>query len=49
MSRVVGENVRLENNIFNQNFLTYSKSQFAARYILSPLMMEKILTFKQKY
>lgn len=49
MSRVVGENVRLENNIFNQNFLTYSKSQFAARYILSPLMMEKIITFKQKY
>lgn len=43
------ENILLENNQFNNNFITYSNNQFDARYILSPLMMEKILAFKNMY
>lgn len=42
------ELVHLENTVFDEIFVTYSKNQIEARYILTPAMMERILDLNQK-
>ncbi|MEN2487771.1 DUF3137 domain-containing protein [Flavobacterium sp. B11] len=42
------ELVQLENKVFDEIFVTYSKNQIEARYILTPAMMERILDLNQK-
>ncbi|AWK06602.1 galanin [Flavobacterium crocinum] len=42
------ELVTLENNVFDDIFVTYSKNQIEARYILTPAMMERILDLNKK-
>ncbi len=43
-----GELVRLENPMFEKQFVVYSKDQQEARYILTPKLMEKIVAIKRK-
>ncbi len=43
-----GEQVKLENPEFEKYFASYSDDQVEARYILSPSLMERINTFRQK-
>ena len=38
----------LENTIFDDIFVTYSRNQIEARYILTPAMMERILDLNKK-
>ena len=42
------EVVRLENEAFNGNFVTYSTDQVEARYLLTPALMEKINELNQR-
>ncbi|MCM0666046.1 DUF3137 domain-containing protein [Flavobacterium tyrosinilyticum] len=42
------ELVQLENTVFDEIFVTYSKNQIEARYILTPAMMERILDLNNK-
>lgn len=42
------EIVQLENTDFDNKFVTYSKNQIEARYILTPAMMERILALNSK-
>jgi len=42
------EVVQLENTDFDNKFVTYSKNQIEARYILTPAMMERILDLNKK-
>ncbi|WP_343614155.1 DUF3137 domain-containing protein [Flavobacterium sp.] len=42
------EIVQLENTDFDNKFVTYSKNQIEARYILTPAMMERILDLNRK-
>lgn len=42
------ELVQLENSAFNNQFATYSGNQIEARYILTPTMMERILSLNNK-
>lgn len=42
------EVVQLENIDFDNKFVTYSRSQIEARYILTPAMMERILDLNNK-
>ncbi len=42
------EVVRMENPIFEKQFVVYSSDETEARYILSTAMMERILAFKEK-
>ncbi|WP_149208189.1 DUF3137 domain-containing protein [Flavobacterium johnsoniae] len=42
------EVVQLENTEFDNKFVTYSKNQIEARYILTPAMMERILELNKK-
>ncbi|MFZ4714494.1 MAG: DUF3137 domain-containing protein [Bacteriovoracaceae bacterium] len=46
MSR--GDQVKLENPDFEKNFNCYSEDQVEARYIITPVFMEKLLTLKNK-
>lgn len=43
-----GQQVKLENPDFEKNFNCYSHDQVEARYIVTPLFMEKILSLKEK-
>jgi hypothetical protein len=43
-----GQQVKLENPDFEKNFNCYSHDQVEARYIITPLLMEKILSLKDK-
>jgi len=40
--------VQLENTLFDEIFVTYSRNQIEARYILTPAMMERILDLNKK-
>ncbi len=40
--------VQLENEYFNQNFVTYATDQIEARYILTPAMMERISDLNER-
>ncbi|WP_163409820.1 DUF3137 domain-containing protein [Flavobacterium ajazii] len=42
------DKVQLENIEFDSKFVTYSKNQIEARYILTPAMMERILALNRK-
>lgn len=42
------EIVQLENTAFDDQFITYSRNQIEARYILTPAMMERILNLNSK-
>ncbi|MEN2402259.1 DUF3137 domain-containing protein [Flavobacterium sp. MC2016-06] len=42
------EVVQLENTAFDERFVTYSRNQIEARYILTPAMMERILDLNNK-
>jgi hypothetical protein len=42
------ELIKLENTTFDNIFVTYSKNQIEARYILTPAMMERILDLNKK-
>ncbi|WP_281234784.1 DUF3137 domain-containing protein [Flavobacterium gelatinilyticum] len=42
------EIVQLENTDFDNKFVTYSKNQIEARYILTPAMMERIMDLNSK-
>jgi hypothetical protein len=42
------EIVQLENTAFDNQFVTYSRNQIEARYILTPAMMERILNLNNK-
>ena len=42
------EKVELEDIEFNKNFSVYSSDQIESRYILTPIMMEKLLKLKEK-
>jgi hypothetical protein len=42
------EIITLENPAFNEEFSTYSNDQIGARYILTPVLMEKILELNNK-
>lgn len=42
------EIVQLENTDFDNQFVTYSRNQIEARYILTPAMMERILNLNNK-
>lgn len=44
-----GRRVKLENPDFEKNFDVYSTDQVEARYILTPVMMEKLLTLDRKF
>lgn len=44
-----GELVKLENPLFEKEFVVYSSSQQEARYILTPTMMEAMVAIRQKY
>jgi|SaaInlStandDraft_1057018.scaffolds.fasta_scaffold28052_2 hypothetical protein len=43
-----GELVKLENVHFEKEFAVYSTNQIEARYILSPSMMERLLSYKNR-
>ncbi|CAD0002358.1 DUF3137 domain-containing protein [Flavobacterium chungangense] len=42
------DKVQLENTEFDSKFVTYSKNQIEARYILTPAMMERIVALNSK-
>lgn len=44
-----GQRVKLENPEFEKSFDTYSTDQVEARYLLSPVMMERLLELDQKF
>lgn len=44
-----GELVEMENVDFEKEFAVYSYDQIEARYILSPVMMERILEYRKKW
>jgi len=44
-----GELIRLEDPSFEKEFCVYGDDQVEARYILSPALMERIVTFKRKW
>ena len=44
-----GELIRLEDPVFEKEFCVYGDDQVEARYILTPALMERILTFKRKW
>ena len=44
-----GELIRLEDPVFEKEFCVYGDDQVEARYILTPSLMERILTFKRKW
>ena len=48
MNKWRGELVKLEDVEFEKEFAIYSGDQIESRYILSPSLMERILSFKQK-
>ncbi len=48
MNKAHGDLVKLENQEFEKHFAVYSDDQVEARYILSPALMERILTFKKE-
>ena len=41
--------VKLDNPEFEKNFVVYSDDQIEARYLLSPALMDRIVTFQNKY
>jgi len=41
--------VKLENPVFEKKFVVYSNDQIEARYLLSPLIMEKLVDLDEKY
>lgn len=43
-----GQLVKLENPIFDKNFITFSSDQIEARYILTPAMMERICELNEQ-
>jgi len=43
-----GELVKMDNDQFEREFVVYSSDQVEARYILTPMMMERLLDFKKK-
>jgi len=43
-----GELVKMDNVAFEKEFVVYSTDQIEARYILTPLMMQKLLNFKKR-
>jgi len=43
-----GELVKMDNDQFEREFVVYSSDQVEARYILTPIMMERLLDFKKK-
>lgn len=49
MSFTRGELIRLEDPVFEKEFCVYGDDQVEARYILTPSLMERILTFKRKW
>lgn len=44
-----GQLVKLENQEFEKEFVVYGSDQIESRYILTPTMMEAMLTIKKKY
>ena len=48
LSSLKGQQVKLENPDFEKNFNCYSHDQVEARYIITPIFMEKLLYIKQK-
>ena len=48
MNKGRGELIKLENPEFESEFVVYSEDQIESRYILSPSLMEKILSFKKQ-
>jgi len=48
MNKARGELVKLENPEFESEFVVYSDDQVESRYILSPSLMERILSFKKQ-
>ncbi len=40
--------VELENAVFTKTFLTYSENQIEARYLLTPVLMEKIVALNER-
>jgi len=44
-----GELIRLEDPVFEKEFCVYGDDQVEARYILTPALMQRILTFKHKW
>jgi len=44
-----GELIRLEDPVFEKEFCVYGDDQVETRYILTPSLMERILTFKRKW
>jgi hypothetical protein len=48
LSKSRGQQVKLENPDFEKNFNCFSHDQVEARYIITPLLMEKILSLKDK-
>lgn len=48
ISKSHGDLVSLENPEFEKSFVVYSRDQIEARYLLTPVLMEKILEFKNK-
>jgi hypothetical protein len=44
-----GDLVKLENNEFEKLFVVYGSDQIEARYILTPVLMEKMVELKKKY
>ena len=48
MNKGRGELVKLENPDFESEFVVYSGDQIESRYILSPSLMERILSFKKQ-
>ena len=48
MNKARGELVKLENPEFESEFAVYSDDQIESRYILSPSLMERILSFKKQ-
>jgi len=48
MNKARGELVKLENPEFESEFAVYSDDQIESRYLLSPSLMERILSFKKQ-
>lgn len=44
-----GDVIQLENQAFMQQYTAYSSNQIEARYVLTPLLMERILEIEQKF
>ncbi len=44
-----GELIRLEDPVFEKEFCVYGDDQVESRYILTPALMQRILTFKRKW